>query len=272
MRNIRRTLKKTGLFVLFFSYSLFINAQQNRTQNPPVKTPVSLRADVKVEKVMDIGKLGVRLVKNSKTGEIWYSTFDGNVFKITDFDTPKAAEHLMFSAGDHGITRLQGAAFLNNTLFLCGNINANGGKGTKGRMVKYDLSKSKPVLTEVFNTVEYGTNATTFDHGWNALAVSPDKKYIYVNSGARTDHGEVQDNNGAYPNARDNALTSNVFRRPVNAENLLLSTDGAKLKADGYLSAEGIRNAYDMAFDGKGNLFGVVNSGDYDQSEEMFWI
>lgn len=272
MRNIRRTLKKTGLFVLFFSYSLFINAQQNRTQNPPVKTPVSLRADVKVEKVMDIGKLGVRLVKNSKTGEIWYSTFDGNVFKITDFDTPKAAEHLMFSAGDHGITRLQGAAFLNNTLFLCGNINANGGKGTKGRMVKYDLSKSKPVLTEVFNTVEYGTNATTFDHGWNALAVSPDKKYIYVNSGARTDHGEVQDNNGAYPNARDNALTSNVFRIPVNAENLLLSTDGAKLKADGYLYAEGIRNAYDMAFDGKGNLFGVVNSGDYDQSEEMFWI
>lgn len=221
---------------------------------------------------MDIGKLGVRLVQNLKTGEFWYSTFDGNVFRITDFDTPKAKEHLMFSAEDHGITRLQGAAFLNNTLFLCGNISANGGKGTKGRMVRYDLSKPKPVLTEVFNTVEYGTNATTFDHGWNALVISPDKKYIYVNSGARTDHGEVQDNNGAYPNARDNALTANVFRIPANAENLLLSTDEAKLKADGYLYAEGIRNAYDMAFDGKGNLFGVVNSGDYDQSEEMFWI
>ena len=27
-----------------------------------------------------------------------------------------------------------------------------------------------------------------------------------------------------------------------------------------------------MTFDGNGNLFGVVNSGDYDQSEEMFWI
>lgn len=272
MRNFKCTLKKTGLIALFFSYSLYLNAQQNRTQNPPVRTPVSLRTDVTVEKVMDIGKLGVRLVQNLKTGEFWYSTFDGNVFRITDFDTPKAKEHLMFSAEDHGITRLQGAAFLNNTLFLCGNISANGGKGTKGRMVRYDLSKPKPVLTEVFNTVEYGTNATTFDHGWNALVISPDKKYIYVNSGARTDHGEVQDNNGAYPNARDNALTANVFRIPANAENLLLSTDEAKLKADGYLYAEGIRNAYDMAFDGKGNLFGVVNSGDYDQSEEMFWI
>lgn len=272
MRNFKCTLKKTGLIALFFSYSLYLNAQQNRTQNPPVRTPVSLRTDVTVEKVMDIGKLGVRLVQNSKTGEFWYSTFDGNVFRITDFDTPKAKEHLMFSAEDHGITRLQGAAFLNNTLFLCGNISANGGKGTKGRMVRYDLSKSKPVLTEVFNTVEYGTNATTFDHGWNALVISPDKKYIYVNSGARTDHGEVQDNNGAYPNARDNALTANVFRIPVDAENLLLSTDEAKLKAEGHLYAQGIRNAYDMAFDGRGNLFGVVNSGDYDQSEEMFWI
>ncbi|HQS04348.1 MAG TPA: hypothetical protein PLT16_01770, partial [Daejeonella sp.] len=202
--------------------------------------------------------------------EFWYSTFDGNVFRISDFDTPEAKEHKVFSAEDHGITRLQGAAFLGNTLFLCGNISVNEGKGTKGRMVKYELSGSKPVMKEVFNTVEYGTNATTFDHGWNALVVSPDKKFIYVNSGARTDHGEVQDNKGAYPNARDNALTANVFRIPVNAENLLLGTDAAKLKADGYLYAEGIRNAYDMTFDRKGNLFGVVNSGDYDQSEERF--
>jgi len=273
MGTIRCTLRKTGLLTLFFSCSLFCIAQQtNPRAVAPVKTPISLRADITVEKVMDIGRLGVRLILNQKTGEFWYSTFDGNVFRISDFDTPKAKEHQEFSAEDHGITRLQGAAFLGNTLFLCGNISVNDGKGTKGRMVKYELSGAKPQLKEVFNTVEYGTNATTFDHGWNALVISPDKKFIYVNSGARTDHGEVQDNKGAYPNARDNALTANVFRFPVNAENLLLSTDAAKLKADGYLYAEGIRNAYDMTFDRKGNLFGVVNSGDYDQSEEMFWI
>jgi len=278
MGTIRCTLGKTGLLVLFFSYSIFSYAQQTNTpaasQRPvaPIKTPVSLRTDITIEKVMNIGKLGVRLLKNEKTGDFWYSTFDGNVFKILNFDTPDATEQKIFSAEDHGITRLQGAAFLNNTLFLCGNISANGGKGTKGRMIKYDLSKPKPLLTEVFNTVEYGTNATTFDHGWNALVISNDKKYIYVNSGARTDHGEVQDNNGSYPNARDNALTANVFSFPVNSKNLLLSIDEAQLKADGFLYAEGIRNAYDMTFDGKGNLFGVVNSGDYDQSEEMFWI
>lgn len=270
MISSRFNLLKTGFAALFLSCSMFAIGQQRPVA--PVKTPVPLRPDITVEKVMDIGILGVRLLKNPKTGEFWYSTFDGNVFRITDFDTPKAKEHKVFTAEDHGITRLQGAAFLNNTLFLCGNISANGGKGTKGRMVRYDLSKAIPVMTEVFNTVEYGTNATTFDHGWNALEISPDKKYIFVNSGARTDHGEVQDNNGAYPNARDNGLTSNIFRFPVDAKNLLLPSEADKLKELGYLYAQGIRNSYDMALDGNGNLFGVVNSGDYDQSEGMFWI
>lgn len=276
MNSNYRNMKKTGLLVLFFSYSFVGIAQEKSTPVqrpiPPIKTPIALRPDINVEKVMDIGKLGVRLLRNEKTGEFWYTTFDGNVYKIINFDTPIAKELKIFSAEDHGITRLQGAAFLNNTLFLCGNISANNGKGTKGRMVKYNLSKKKPELIEVFNTVEYGTNATTFDHGWNALVISKDKKYIYVNSGARTDHGEVQDNKGAYPNARDNALTANVFRIPVESENLILDTDEKKLKSDGYLFAEGIRNAYDMEFDANGNLFGVVNSGDYDQPEEMFWI
>jgi glucose/arabinose dehydrogenase len=278
MTFLNQNMKKTGLLVLFFSYSLICLSQEksintvNQRSIAPIKTPVSLRPDVLVEKIMNTGKLGVRLLRNEKTGEFWYSTFDGNVYKILNFDTPNAIEQKIFTAEDHGITRLQGAAFLNNTLFLCGNISANNGKGTKGRMVKYNLSKKEPKLTEIFNTVEYGTNATTFDHGWNALVISKDKKYIYVNSGARTDHGEVQDNKGAYPNARDNALTANVFRIPINSENLILSTDEAKLKADGYLFAEGIRNAYDMEFDGRGNLFGVINSGDYDQPEEMFWI
>lgn len=276
MVNSEKTLHKTGLIALFLTYSLLGFAQQNsnspQRQAAPIKVPQALRSDIQIEKVMDIGRLGVRLLHNEKTDEFWYTTFDGNVFRISDFDTEKAEEHKVFSSEDHGITRLQGAAFLDNTLYLCGNISANGGKGTKGRMVKFNLGKKKPQMTEVFNTVEYGTNATTFDHGWNALVVSPDKKYIYVNSGARTDHGEVQDNKGAYPNARDNALTSNVFRIPTNAKNLILSTNEAQLKADGYLYAQGIRNAFDMAFDGNQNLFGVVNSGDYDQSEEMFWI
>ncbi|GAB3931175.1 PQQ-dependent sugar dehydrogenase [Larkinella terrae] len=247
-----------------------------RAQGPDAKTlvpPTALRPDIKVEHFLAVGPEAVRLIQHPGTGDLYYTTFTGDVFRIKMVaGQPPVAEKVL-SAEDHGITRLQGAAFLKNTLFLAGNISVNNNKGTKGRMVRYDLaSGEKPEMTVVFNTVEYGTNKTTFDHGWNALEISPDEKYIYVNTGARTDHGEVQDNGGVYPNARDNALTSKIFRFPVSVKNLELPDDLAKLKADGYIYAEGIRNAYDMAFDGDGRLFAVSNSGDYDHAEDMFWI
>ncbi len=241
---------------------------------PPatLKYPIALRPDIKVEHFMTIGPMAVRLIQHPTTGALYYTTFEGDIFIIKNTSGEAVAEKV-FSVADHGIPRLQGAVFSGNNLFLCGNTDMNDHKGTKGRMVRIDMRPSgKNEITDVFNTVEYGTNATTYDHGWNALAVSPDGKYIYVNTGARTDHGEVQDNKGAYPNARDNALTAKVFRFPIHSKDLLLPDDEAKLKADGYIYAEGIRNAYDMAFDPDGNLFGVVNSSDYDHNEDMFWI
>jgi hypothetical protein len=241
-------------------------------------TPKSLRDDITIEHYMKIEPEAVRIIQHPVTGEIYYTTFFGDVIKIVDNNGQPESKKVL-SAEDHGITRLQGAAFKGNTLFLAGNINVNNNKGNKGRMVRYEMKArvdtsgvDKPEMTVVFNTVEYGANKTTFDHGWNALEISPDGKYIFVNTGARTDHGEVQDNGGEYPNARDNALTSNIFRFPIDSKDLLLSTDTQKLKADGYLYAEGIRNAYDMAFDPKGNLFAVSNSGDYDHPEDMFWV
>jgi glucose/arabinose dehydrogenase/mono/diheme cytochrome c family protein len=233
--------------------------------------PRGLRDDIKVEHVMEVDSLAVRILHNPVTGDLWYTTFDGNVFHIKDIKGKPTAEKVL-TAKNHGIPRLQGAAFLNNKLFLCGNVNADNNKSTKGRMVRYDLSSDTVAMAVVFNTVEYGANKTIFDHGWNALEISPDGKYIYANSGARTDHGEVQDNGGLFPGARDNNLTSKIFRFPTDAKDLLLTDDKAKLIADGYLYAEGIRNAYDMAFDGEGNLFAVSNSADYDMPEDMFWI
>ncbi len=81
---------------------------------------------------------------------------------------------------DHGITRLQGAVFSNDTLFLCGNVDLNEKKGTKGRLVRIVFDTAgKPQSTIMFNTVEYGANKTIYDHGWNALAVSPDGEIYF---------------------------------------------------------------------------------------------
>ncbi|RDC62779.1 cytochrome c class I [Adhaeribacter pallidiroseus] len=240
---------------------------------PAVKPLRALRPDIQIKHWMLVEPKAVRLLYQASTGSLWYTTFDGDVYRIKNNKGDNPTSQKIFTAQDHGIPRLQGAIFLKNSLFLCGNTTANNGKGTTGRLVRFDIPASgKPILTEVFNTVEYGTNKTVFDHGWNALEISPDEKYIYVNSGARTDHGEVQDNDGFYPNARNGALTANIFRFPVTAKNLLLPNDLEQLKAAGYLYAEGIRNAFDLAFDGTGNLFGVSNSADYDMPEDMFWL
>ena len=171
------------------------------------------------------------------------------------------------------IPRMQGAAIKGNSLFLTGNIRVNNNKGTMGKMVRVDLNPSgQHRTTEVFSTAEYGTTNTPFDHGWSATEFSPDGKYVFVISGSRTDHGEIQDNLGAYPGSRDEPLTAKVFRFPIDSEGLFLPNDIDQLKAAGYVFAEGIRNAYDMAFDPDGHLFVVVNSDDYDQSEDMFWV
>jgi glucose/arabinose dehydrogenase len=275
--NFQDTFKTIAAFGVILS-SLNAYSQDNSRSNRPARrapvevTPVALRPDIKVERYMSIGPKAVRLVLHHRTNTFYYTDFDGGVYRINTSSGTPVSEKIL-SAEDHEITRLQGAVFAGDDLFLCGNVSANEGKGTKGRMVRYRItSGAQPEMTVVFNTAEYATNATTFDHGWNALEVSPDGKYVYVNTGARTDHGEVQDNRGAYPNARDNALTAKIFRFPVDAQDLLLQDDLAQLKANGYIYAEGIRNAYDIAFDGLNHLFAVVNSSDYDHNEDMFWV
>lgn len=251
----------------------YIRRFSDKTIEEKRTPPHALRPDITITHVMRIEPLAVRLLQNPVTGNIYYTTFEGDVFKVKGWGTDSLSSQKIISLNDHGIPRLQGAAFYKNSLFLCGNVDSTTSKKTGGRMVRFDLVdtviKQKSV---VFNTVFYPSNKTIYDHGWNALAVSPDGKYIYVNSGARTDHGEIQDNGGLYPGARDNSLTSKIFRFPIDAKDLLLTDDPVKLKADGYMYAEGIRNAYDMAFDGSGNLFAVVNSGDYDSPEDMFWV
>ena len=239
----------------------------------PLKYPVALRNDISISHFMRIGPQAVRILEYPKRGEMWYTSFDGNVFRIKQVnDTQRIAEKVL-TVQDHGIEILQGAIFLNDSLYLCGNSYFENKKITLGRLVRFTVTDTgKFDMAVVFNTVKYPANKTIYDHGWNAIALSPDQKYLFINSGARTDHGEVQDNGGLFPGARDNALTSKVFRIPIGVSNLELPDDEAKLKQDGYLYASGIRNAYDLAFDGSGNLFGVVNSADYDYPEDMFWI
>ncbi len=122
------------------------------------------------------------------------------------------------------------------------------------------------------DTAGYPKNNTAYDHRFNGVVLSPRGDFIYVNSGSRTDHGEIQTANGLYPNTREVGLTTCIFRLPSNGQNIFLRNDRAKLKAKGYVFAEGIRNSFDMAFAPNGDLFGTENGPDRDMSEELNWL
>ncbi|MBM3839695.1 MAG: hypothetical protein FJ398_17350 [Verrucomicrobia bacterium] len=100
----------------------------------------------------------------------------------------------------------------------------------------------------------------------------PGWHHLYVNSGSRTDHGEVQSGGGAFPDTREVPLTAKIFRLPTRGSNLALPNDADALRNAGYLFCEGLRNAFDLAFAPNGDLFGTENGPDRDMSEELNWL
>lgn len=235
--------------------------------------PKSLHPDIQISRYVNIGGKAVRIAQDPVSKNLFYSTFDGEIHQIRkdEYGNPHAVK--LFSADDHGITRLQGLTFHDSTMFLVGNIRFNNNLGTKGRIMRGKLQPDgSREWTVVAITAEVGSTKTLYDHGFNAVIVSQDGKRLIFNSGARTDHGEIQDNGGQYPNSRDEALTAVVFDLPIDAVDLQLPNDAAFLAKKGYIFAYGIRNAYDLAYAPNGHLFAVSNSSDYDHPEDMFWL
>src|SRR5205814_4808046 len=89
---------------------------------------------------------------------------------------------------------------------------------------------------------------------------------------SRTDHGEVEDVGGVFPNTREVALTAKIFRLPATASNVLLPNDTNALRDAGYIFAEGTRNSFDFAWAPNGELFGTDNGPDRDMSDELNWL
>ncbi|MBM4412496.1 MAG: hypothetical protein FJ040_03485 [Chloroflexi bacterium] len=121
--------------------------------------------------------------------------------------------------------------------------------------------------TTVATTAQYPLSGTPFDHLFNGITLTPDQQYLIVNSGSRTDHGEVEDNQGLFPDTREIPLTSRLFRIPVDASYITLPNDEAALAP--YVYARGFRNAYDPTFAPNGELFVGDNGPDADLPDEF---
>jgi glucose/arabinose dehydrogenase len=92
-------------------------------------------------------------------------------------------------------------------------------------------------------------------HAANGIAFGPDG-WGYVGVGGRADHGEIL--------VGDNAGQQDE-RHPLEASILRFSPDGSVV--ENY--ARGIRNPYDIAWDGNGTLWATDNLPDYGPVEEL---
>lgn len=250
------------------------------TTAPPTATPAPvsyspdgqhtlLRADMKLRKVADIGAYNVKLAQNPRDGDLYYLHPDNGVFRI-DLDSGDSTRVITRTdVVTNGVAA--GMAYApDGTLYLVFNQNAPN-KNTQAVIRKGTQSAAGAYTWETLAQTEpYPLAGNNFDHYYNGIVVSPDNKYVFVNAGSRSDHGEIENNLRSFPNLREVPLTSAIFRIPTDAKNLILPNDETALKP--YLYADGTRNTFDPAFAPNGDLIVGDNGPDADYPDELNWI
>jgi hypothetical protein len=261
-----RVLRATALAIVFCF-------PQNLRATPFVLNP-NLQIRLLLNTTNSTGAASVRIAKDPRNNQLYYLKFNGDIFQITLMPGNTSTSSRVYTSTDHGISEsAQGMAIgPDGTIYLVGNtvININ---STFARIMKGVINgsggRSWSLLAQ---TAPYPRSRTAFDHVFNGIIVSPDGNYVYVNSGSRTDHGEVQSVGGVFPDTREVALTAKIFRLPTSGSNLFLPNDSAALQGAGYIFAEGTRNSFDFGFTNEGELFATENGPDRDMSDELNWL
>lgn len=239
-----------------------------------VSAPRTERRDIQVTKLINTAadSRPVRLARYSKDGKVflYYLQMNGDLYEV-DLTTRSQAK--VYSALDHHVANPQGFAIGPSGIFyLVGNEDVPT-KRTRATIMKgvYSPTTKKRTWSVLARTVPY-PKSNFYDHLFNAIIVAPSGNALYINSGSRTDHGEIQTAKGEFPNLRETGLTACILRLPAYASNLTLPNNRAELKAKGYLFAEGTRNTFDFAFTAKGDLLGAENGPDRDMPDELNWL
>jgi hypothetical protein len=239
-------------------FALFCLAIAAHAQ-PATQVPGALQADIQIREVMVVGKNYIRIAKHPASGEIYYMGINGLIFLV---DVETGTSERLYSWLDHGVRLATGFTVgADGTFYIVGNPSRGG--NNIGLIKKGVLVDGERIWLTLAETEPYA-ESTGRDHKFNAIELTPDGRFVLVNSGSRTDHGEEQSDGREYP------ITSAIFRLPIDAEGLYLPNDEEGLRP--YLYADGVRNSFDMAFAPNGDLFATENSDTRDNPEELNWI
>ena len=254
----RRGPRDSGQFAL--ARGILLDADTGERQWEQLD-PDNLPADIPIDDILAATSLG-----RDPTTDIRYAL-------KTNGDITLVPSGTVYTAADHGFSR-PSALFIDadGTFYVLKRIDLSGyniATITKGEV---DPSSGERTWFTLAETAPYERCDCIFNHEVNGLVVSPDNRSLFINSGSRTDHGEIQDGNRQFPDLRETALTAIVLRVPTDARDLVLPNDRDVLRTRGFLFAEGLRNSYDLAFAPNGDLFAAENGPDRDMAEELNWL
>ena len=254
----RRGPRDSGQFALVRGILLDADTDERKWEQ---LDPDNLPADVPIDDILAATSLG-----RDPTTDTRYALKPNGDITLVPSGT-------VYTAADHGFSRAS-VLFIDTdgTFYVLKRIDLssyNIATITKGEI---DPSNGERTWFTLAETAPYERCDCIFNHEVNGLVVSPDNRSLFINSGSRTDHGEIQDGNRQFSDLRETALTAIVLRVPTDARDLVLPNDRDALRAQGFLYAEGLRNAYDLAFAPNGDLFATENGPDRDMAEELNWL
>lgn len=216
----------------------------------------------------------MRLVKDPGDGTLYYLKQSGSIYRVTlNPGSGTSTSTLVLGSADHTITSASGLAIgPDGTFYVVGNTTNENNRTFATVMRGITDGVGGRAWSLLARTEPYPLSQTGFDHLFNGIIVSPDGRFVLLNSGSRTDHGEEESLGGVFPGVREVALTAKIFKLPADGSNLVLSNNLTALQSSGYVFAEGTRNTYDLAFAPNGDLFGTENGPDRDMSDELNWL
>jgi hypothetical protein len=266
-------IKLTVVCLLSINSVYAQNSIKSKLLNRINANPSSLSSDIKLNYIGKTSGNNVKIVYDSTQHVFYTNTFNGDIYRVKILNDGTFESKIFIQASKtHTIGRAQGLLWINNSLYLAGNEVDDLNKRSKGRVIKYIIKKdgSWESPQNILTTEYYASSNVLFDHNFSALCLNKTRDSILIASGSRTDHGEIKDVKGKYPNLREEPLTSKIFVFPVNTDKeVVLKNDYNELKASGFIYCEGVRNEFALAGNSKGEIFGVENNGDRDDPEEL---
>ncbi len=229
--------------------------------------PRSRRSDITVKQLAVVGHNTVRIKRDPASGRLYIVQNNGVIQRVNLSANGTATLTTVYQTSDTHLNAPLGITFgQDGTVYLTGNDSTGViGTATVVKGVPVTPGSETRTWSIIAQTVGY-RYGNIYNHRVNAIILNPTGDSLYINSGAATDHGEAHDG------YRESGLTACIWRLPVTGDSIILQDDRGWLKSHGYIYAEGIRNTFDLAYAGNGDLFGPENSDDRDDPEELNWI